>query len=130
LTITTPPGNGGYYVYLRYLRASSRSKDERIYHQFLSGWRPDRGDLAFYVVAGQSVDISVPVGVYIFSYAYGEKWYGERLYFGDNTLYYKSDDLLEFYTDQYYNNGHTISLSMQENGNFDTDPTTKEQFPA
>ena len=132
LTIQTPGGSGGYYIYLRYDKASSRSLDSRVSKDGgsslnLGSWR---SDLAFYVAAGETFNIDVPVGIYVFSYCHGTTWYGEKLYFGDDTLYYKSDEDLEFYTDRYYSNGHTISLIKQTNGNFDTDPTTKDKFPA
>ena len=132
LTIQTPIGSGGYYIYLRYDKASSRSLDSRISKGdgpslSLGSWG---SDLAFYVAAGKTFNIDVPVGIYVFSYCHGTTWYGEKLYFGDDTLYYKSDECLEFYTDRYYSNGHTISLIKQTNGNLDTDPTTKENFPA
>lgn len=132
LTIQTPSGSGGYYIYLRYDKASSRSLESRVSKGdgpslSLGSWG---SDLAFYVAAGKTFNIDVPVGIYVFSYCHGTTWYGEKLYFGDDTLYYKSDEDLEFYTDRYYSNGHTISLIKQTNGNFDTNPTTKDQFPA
>lgn len=137
LTITTPSGSGGYYIFLRYLHPPDNSLDSRIIKEGTPSLELDStpyylatDNLAFYVAAGKTFKIDVPVGVYRFSYAFGETWYGERWYFGDDTLYFKSDEELPFYTDRYYSNGHTISLQKQTGGNFDTDPTTKENFPA
>ena len=127
-TVSTPSGTGGYYVYLKYLRDATNSTEKRI--QKSSYTLPLESDVVFYVSAGNKVEIEVPVGVYKFYYAYGETWYGEKQYFGEKTVFCKSDDLLTFYADDQYYNGHTIELWKQTNGNFDTDVITESQFPS
>lgn len=128
LTVTTPSGKGGYYVVLQFLREAKNSTEPRVKKSNVTN--PSKSDIAFYVSAGKSVDIDVPVGVYKFFYAYGETWYGTKNHFGENTIYYESDDLLTFYADSQYYNGHTIELWLQTNGNFDTDVISKSQFPS
>ena len=126
LTVSVPSGTNNYYIYLKYIRESTRSivARERTIHNGTTD------DIAFYVEAGKSVNLNVPVGVYRLSYACGETWYGVKEYFGPNTLYYKSDDLLEFYADNQYYNGHTLELWLQSNGNFDRTRINESQFPA
>lgn len=148
-TVSTTGSSGGYYVYLRYVGESTRSIEGRS----LTGNKSDdsggltlgtwwnavasnsNSDIAFYVEAGKSVDLDVPVGKYRFSYAFGETWYGQNAakpytYFGENTSFYTSDELLEFFFDGTYYNGHTISLWKQVGGNFSTESISGDEFPA
>ena len=116
-----------YYVYLKYQSAPKSSTESRA---LKSGAKsPYEKDVAFYLKAGQQVKIDVPIGVYKLYYATGSDFYGTKLLFGDNTHYYASDDLLSFYSDSQYYNGHTITLKSTYNGNFDTDPISESQFP-
>lgn len=130
-TVSTTTESGGYYVYLKYLRNAPNSTEQRILKK--NAKSSSDSDISFYISAGKSVKISVPVGVYKFYYAYGETWYGETDHFGSNTIYYESDDLLTFYTeddgDSRIYNGHTIELWLQTDGNFDTDKIPKKDFP-
>lgn len=125
--VKAPSGSGGYYVFLKYQSPPSNSTEQRMVKE--SYTPPLRHDVVFYVSAGQSVEIDVPVGVYKFFYAYGETWYGEKLKFGDDTRYYSSDDLLEFYVEGDTAIGNTISLQKQTNGNFETDAIPESIFP-
>ncbi len=125
--VSAPGGSGGYFVFLKYLRAPSNSKEQRVVKSSFSP--PYKSDVVFYVAAGQSVEIDVPVGVYQFFYACGETWYGEKLKFGEETRFYASDDVLVFYSDGDYYQGHSITLWKQENGNFDTDEISESSFP-
>ena len=124
LTVKVPNGNQNYYIVLEYVRASSNSIENRIK-------KDNRGvnDMSFYVAAGKSASVSVPVGVYKVYYACGETWYGTKNRFGPNTVYYSSDDLLEFYVDENYYNGHTLELWLQTDGNFDRSVISESQFP-
>ena len=116
-----------YYVYLKYQKAPASTTENRTTE---TGSRlPYESDVAFYVKAGQQVEIDVPIGVYKLYYATGSDFYGTKLLFGEDTHYYASDDLLTFYSDTQYYNGHTITLKATYNGNFDTDPIPETQFP-
>lgn len=148
-TISTTGSSGGYYVYLRYVGESAKSVEGRSLTGSkssdsgglsLGSWGDltasnSNSDLAFYVEAGKSVNLDVPVGKYRFSYAFGETWYGQNAakpytYFGEDTSFYTSDELLEFYSDGTYYNGHTISLWKQLGGNFSTENISGDEFPA
>ena len=116
-----------YYIYLEYQYAPATSSTTRKIKS--SATIPFESDVAFYLKGGQQVKINIPVGVYKLYYATGNKFYGTELLFGDNTRFYASDELLSFYTDSQYYNGHTITLKTIANGNFDTDPIPENQFP-
>ena len=131
LTVSVPSGKNNYYIYLRYLHAPSYSVEART--PISGGYGASTGntdDLSFYVQAGKSVSLDVPIGVYKLSYACGETWYGATDLFGAETLYYTSSDTLSFYADGDYYNGHTLELWLQQNGNFDQRSISASQFPA
>ena len=117
------------YVYLEYVGPSKQSREGRTRIQ----GRLQEDDIAFYVSAGNSVEIDIPVGIYKFYYATGKNnvFYGTKYLFGEGnkTQYYLSDEKLEFWFDGTYYNGHTITLYLVENGNFDTDPVKESDFP-
>lgn len=117
-------GDNGYYVYLKYQYAPS---DSLVSRQATNGYE---SDLAFYVAPNSTVEINVPIGVYKLYYACGPVWHGTLAKFGDDTMYYSSDDLLKFYADESYFNGVTLELWAQYDGNFDTDVVDKSEFPA
>lgn len=131
LTVSVPAGKNNYYIYLRYLHAPAYSAEPRT--PTTDGYGASNGktdDLSFYVQAGKSVRLDVPIGVYKLSYACGETWYGATDLFGDDTLYYSSSDTLSFYADGEYYNGHTLELWLQQGGNFDRRTISASQFPA
>ena len=131
-TVSVPSGSNNYYIYLRYLYAPSNSIEARKPITDINGIpvRSATEDISFYVEAGKTVDIEVPIGVYKLSYACGKAWYGTRHYFGPDTLYYSSDKTLSFYADNQYYNGHTLELWLQSDGNLDRKLITESQFPA
>ena len=116
-------GTNGYYVYLEYLFTPPQSTVER---EHTVG---SENDIAFYVSPGSSVDINVPIGVYKLYYASGETWYGPKYKFGDETHYFSSNDLLEFYADSEYYNGVTLELWAQVGGNYNTETIDEKDFP-
>ncbi len=122
---------GNYYVYLKYIGAPSSSYDRR---QLKSGaTAPYEGDLAFYVKAGMTVSVKVPIGKYTLFYATGTDFYGTDLLFGDATACFTSDSPLIFSTsvdgNYVYSHGHEVTLYKVTGGNFDTDPIPKNNFP-
>lgn len=84
--------------------------------------------LTFFVRAGESVDIDVPLGTYTLYYATGETWYGESTLFGEKTIYSKADDLFDFYEEDGYVNGWTVELYLQSNGNLSTVSIDPDEF--
>lgn len=137
-------GNQAYYVFLDYLYAPSYSTVDRHLEGAWNSVREElarineeygvnssiKSDLAFYISPGSTVEIDVPIGVYRLYYATGETWYGKALLFGEDTATYTSDDLLEFYADDYYYNGVTLELWRQSGGNFDTKSISYDDFPS
>ncbi len=119
--------NTDYYIYLEYKWAPSNTTEKRSIKSKATS--PYESDIAFYLKAGQTVSINVPIGVYKMYYATGSTFFDTKLLFGTATRYYEADDLLNFYADNEYYRGHTITLKPVSNGNFDTDPISKSEFP-
>jgi hypothetical protein len=94
----------------------------------LRDWYTNENVLTFFVRAGQSVDIDVPIGKYTLSYATGDNWYGRNHLFGDSTSYAIADDpfLFEDYGDS--TTWWTVELYLQNNGNLDTSSISPEDF--
>lgn len=117
-------GDEGYYVRLKYMW-----KPESYNSRHLEG-KPAViiDDLEFFVRPGQTVEMDVPVGVYKLYYATGEDWYGRAKLFGEETAFFTSSDLLEFYTDYTTFYGHTLELWEQVNGNFSTTEINESAF--
>lgn len=84
--------------------------------------------LTFFVRAGETVDIDVPLGTFMLYYATGETWYGEENLFGETTGRYRAVDLFDFYEEDGYVNGWTVELYLQTNGNLDTEPISADEF--
>lgn len=103
-------GSDAYYVYLDCIGNSN-------------------DDMAFMVSPGRTVEVNVPLGKYEVYYASGSTWHGQYYKFGEDTRYYKCDEIFDFYqTDDYYQ-GWTITLYTVSNGNMDTDPINESAFP-
>lgn len=123
LTITAST-DSSYYIYLQYRREPTESYDSR----HVSGYGEGE-DLSFFIRAGETVELDVPVGVYRLYYATGDTWYGTEHKFGPRTAYFTSDDLLHFYTTYNTIYGNTLELWAQYNGNFETEIITASSFP-
>lgn len=125
LSVSVPSGEDDYYIYLAYRKGPSHSS---IWRKATAASRVE-DDLAFYVKAGKTVEVDVPVGVYQLYYAYGPTWYGKEGRFGRDTVFCTSDEYLDFYTDDYTTYGHTLSLIPQTYGNFDSRNIKETDFP-
>lgn len=88
-------------------------------------WEPV---LWFFVRAGQSVDIDVPLGRYELRYACGKEWYGLENLFGEDTAYYKADEFFRFKVSGTGYSGWTVELYAQRDGNLSVDEIKKEDF--
>lgn len=109
--VVTPSGDDYYYVVL------SESANTRL------------KVISVLVHPGKKVKIDVPLGSYKMFYATGEKWYGRTALFGEETDYYKVDDVLRFYVDGDRIMGHTIELINQIGGNLETMGVNEDEFP-
>lgn len=81
--------------------------------------------MSFFVRAGHTVTVGVPSEYLYVYFASGNVWYGygEGLMFGEDTVYSKDDDLLDFtnYTYEY-------TLYPVYNGNFSQTPCDESEF--
>lgn len=85
--------------------------------------------LKFYVRAGETVTIDAPMGKARLYYAAGNEWYGQLWktdirFFGEDTVFYTSDDVFDF-----ENYTYEITLYPVPGGNFDTYEIDPEDFP-
>lgn len=125
LTVETG-GTGGYYIVLDPLFYEwSGGSFERTQAELDAKYT----NIRFYVHAGSTIDILVPLGEYEIYYATGETWYGLNNLFGSDTIYYKCDDTFLFSTDSDNYYGWTLQLEPVLNGNLDTDVIDPEDFP-
>lgn len=125
LSVSVPSEENDYYIYLAFRKGPSHST---VWRKSTAASRVE-DDLAFYVKAGNTVEVDVPVGVYQLYYAYGKTWYGKENRFGPDTVFCTSDKYLEFYTDDSTTYGHTLSLILQTYGNFDSRNIKESEFP-
>lgn len=63
---------------------------------------------AFYVRAGEEYTFYMGDGEYILKYATGEYWYDEDTFFGENTVYTRADETIEFTTTT---SGNTVTYT-------------------
>lgn len=116
-----------HYIYLQYKGTPKKTTTYRELKASASS--PYVSDIVLYVEHGKEAEIKVPIGNYKLYYASGDTYFGKDLLFGDSTRFYASDDILDFYTDENYSYGHTITLTAVVGGNMDTDPISESQFP-
>ncbi len=81
-----------------------------------------------FVKGGETIQIDVPLGTYIFKYAVGNKWYGEELLFGDETKFYKADDTFDFKIIGDQISGYVIELYKQVSGNLEEESISPDEF--
>ena len=117
-------GDDTYYIYLKYNKAPSYSTESRK----LTMGTPVT-DISFLVKPNSTAKVDVPIGVYKLYYCCGETWYGTKYKFGDSTRYSTSDELLSFYADSEYYQGHSLELWAQTDGNFEDHSIDESQFP-
>lgn len=78
---------------------------------------------SFFVQAGDSIAVPVPVGQFYVYFSYGSNWYGTEHVFGPETTYAKDDELLDF--ENYY---WEYTLYPTANGNFTETPIDPNEF--
>ena len=84
--------------------------------------------VTFFVRAGSTVEVDIPFGRYYLKYASGDTWYGVSNLFGLKTTYTKSDDIFDFYLEDGYANGYTVTLYPVTNGNMHTETISASEF--
>jgi hypothetical protein len=114
LKIKTASGSDGYVVKL----TENRTKAE----------------VEFFFKAGYDVEINVAYGSYTLKYAFGTKWYGDKIRFGLSGSYSKANTVLDFKRKEswdrfrYVNTGHSLTLFKVFNGNMTTTDIRMEDF--
>ena len=84
--------------------------------------------LSFIVHAGMSVDVNVPFGEYVLTYACGDEWYGYGYLFGEDTSYCMAEETFIF---KDYGDSVTwweVELYLQTNGNLETTTIDPDDF--
>lgn len=125
LTVETS-GSNSYYVVLKCIECDA---DEVSYQSRKNERLCKRRDISFFVSAGKTAEVDVPLGKYEIYYATGETWYGEDYLFGPTTQRYKCDDTFIFEINGDYVEGWTLTLYAVYNGNMDSDPVSEADFP-
>ena len=118
-------GECSYYVYLEYAGEPEDSYDSR--QASISS--PEEADIAIYVESGSSAEVYIPVGNYKVYYASGYDWQGPGAFFGEDTEYSKSSDVLTFYTDEESVYGYTLELWDAAEDIPDMETISPEDFP-
>ena len=85
--------------------------------------------MSFFVRAGSTAEVLVPLGNYDIYYAAGGSWYGTTHLFGESTYRAKLDDVFQFTKDSSGYSGWSIQLQPVAYGNLDSDPVDAEDFP-
>ena len=73
--------------------------------------------MSIFVRAGESVEVSVPVGNYKAKLASGQTWYGEVVWFGPSTKYAALEGTFEFNVEGNHLAGHRLTLTRVAQGN-------------
>lgn len=94
----------------------------------IDGEAISNGAMSF-LVSAKSAEVDVPLGTYEIYYAYGSDWYGKEYKFGENTEYFKCNEMFEFTADGEMVYGWTLTLYKVSNGNMSTDIVPKDSFP-
>ena len=83
---------------------------------------------SYYIRAGDTLDVSVPLGTFELVYAAGKTWFGSDKVFGDGTTYSNSRQHIEFSRQGGRIKGVVVELILQQNGNFPTEEISREEF--
>jgi len=84
--------------------------------------------LAMFVRKGSVYKTRVPLGSYVLKYASGNKWYGEKNFFGSDTGFFETNDIFEFTRHGNKVSGYTVTLYEVPNGNLSTVQINKADF--
>jgi len=84
--------------------------------------------VSFFILGGQDLQASMPLGNFILKYATGQFWCGDAALFGPSTGVSRAKKVLRFYRDQSGTFGHTIELIPQVGGNLETYSIPRSQF--
>ncbi len=80
--------------------------------------------LMYYLPAGDSQEINIPLGTFEIRYTSGTEWFGENEMFGNKGSYAKADRLFTFGR----GSGYVLTLYRVPHGNLHTSRMKKEDF--
>lgn len=78
----------------------------------------------YFIPAGQSANITIPIGTYEILYTSGHTWYGDDLLFGPEGRFSKAERTFLFEL----NHTYTLTLYRVQNGNLPTSCISPERF--
>ena len=78
----------------------------------------------FFLPAGVSLEVDIPIGRFEIRYTCGTKWYGEKEMFGADASYARADRYFDFSEEL----GHELTLYRVRDGNLSTSKMRKEDF--
>ena len=81
-----------------------------------------------FVRGGNTVNVDVPIGSYIFKYASGEKWYGDQYLFGPKTACSKASTAFTFQQKGDEVIGCSVTLYKIVGGNLNTEKIKPSEF--
>lgn len=83
---------------------------------------------AYFIQAGSTTKVKVPLGTYEVRYAAGARWYGPLHLFGENTSYSRGKEVLSFRVEGNQVSGYSVTLYPVLNGNMSTESIPAEGF--
>lgn len=99
------------------------------YYIVLIDWDTKKPQVSVFLRSGTTFEFNVPLGSYYLYYASGDTWYGYDEKFGEYGSYAKADTIFDFYIEDDYYSGHTVTLYPVTNGNLDTEHVSLAEFP-
>jgi hypothetical protein len=102
--------------------------DQHSYFLKLISVDNDETLLSFFVEAGKTAEIKVPLKTCKVYYAYGDTWHNASDLFGSNTQYGKYDDLFYFYADRSAYHGYSLTTYTVEDENISFDELSAKEF--
>jgi hypothetical protein len=114
--VTTPPGQ--HYL-IRLVNVEGLKKEE----------------VTFFVRAGSNYEGKVPLGKYRIVGVHGSTWFGEKGFFGDQSVFFKArmkdgEEVFTFLKDAMGVHGKTISFQSTVDGNMHSAPIDQAEFEA
>ncbi len=82
-----------------------------------------------YIRGGATLEVEVPYGMYKIYCAEGDNYYGYTNLFGPEGVYSELDGYFNFYEDDEYVYGHTLTLTSSYYGNLNSSSLTLADFP-
>ncbi|MBW2614530.1 MAG: DnaJ domain-containing protein [Deltaproteobacteria bacterium] len=94
------------------LKIKTRGEDRHFFIKLIA--LPEKKEVvSIFIRGGDMLKIRMPLGIYALKYAVGETWYGTRWLFGDDTVYSRLDQKIEFKFTENEISGYSIDLYLK-----------------